>query len=207
MLASMIIDEVGSVPGSKVLYFYCKHGDLQRQTFVAMARSFLSQLMQMDDFVVSILCGFAATDSDSTITTRKAAEHLLNVCLDDIGPVTIVLDGVDECPEFEQKAIVQWIRQFAQNRDSHENVRRCVFLSQYDESTKVLLSRMPDVRIQAEDNHADIEAYCLDWIDRLQNKFATSGLEKSEARRIALVTSRRADGMSRQACFRCDIRS
>jgi hypothetical protein len=198
VLASLVIDEIQTMSSATLVYFYCLNGDGQRNSFLALTRSFLNQLFQMDESIVSHLYKTAISDSGSCLTIRKIAEELLDVCLKRIGPVYIVLDGVDECSELEQKAIISWLRKFVDNSTADAQPSRCLFLSQYDGSTKALLAGIPGMSITANDNKGDIEAYCRDWAEALGTKFSISD---TEATQIAVTTSERAQGRIQSSAF------
>lgn len=191
MLASLLIDEVRKIPASNLVYFYCRNNDEKRNNFIAMARSFLQQLCYMDTSITSYLYETAVSDGGSCLATRKSAEEILSVCLRRIGPAYIILDGIDECRESEQKAIIPWLRKFVDESIKEPKSSRCIFLSQYDASTKALLSSIPSIQITADDNRADIDAYCRNWSDKIKTKLR---INDSEAINIARQTSERAKG-------------
>lgn len=198
VLASLIIDEIQNMSSARLVYFYCRNGDGQPNSFVALIRSFLNQLLQMDESIVSFLYETAVSDCGSCLAIRKTAEELLDVCLKRIGSVYIVLDGVDECSESEQKAIISWLRKFIDNSTAEAQPSRCLFLSQYDGSTKALLAGIPAISITANDNNGDIEAYCRDWAGTISEKLSISD---TEATQIAAKTSERAQGRTRCSGF------
>ena len=189
----MVIDEAKCLTDTKVLYFYCRYTDPQdqRRTFVAMARSFLAQLLRSGDSMVSYLFEYATSEGDSRLRTRKSAEELLEVCLKDTGRIYIIVDGLDECPEHEQKAIVSWLRKYVDSSSSEPEPSRCLFLSQFDGAIRSMLSSIPTLSIRPDDNKADIHAFCQGNIGRIRTKF---GLDDLESIGIVSTTSARADG-------------
>lgn len=170
VLASLLVESCQTNAQIKTLYFYCRHGDRRRDNFISMSRSFLDQLSNLDNSVVDLLHDMAVKH-DLCFKTRKATEDLLQLCLDAVGTVFIVLDGLDECAEPEQKAIARWLRKYVDNSGGTVDPSRCVFLSQDDDSTRALLSTLPTVRITSADNEADIRAYCSAVAKDIQTKF------------------------------------
>lgn len=195
VLASLVIDEAEKLADTKVIYFYCR-SDQQRQYFTSMARSFLRQLLRLDDSILIDLYEAATSDGDSGLNTRKSAERILEICFNDVGRTYIIIDGLDECPDPEQKAIVAWLRKFVDSSSSNTEPSRCVVFSQYDASTKTLLSTIPSLEILPNDIQADINIFCINRSTEIASKF---GLDASEAAQIALTTSERANGKSEDA--------
>lgn len=193
VLASVIIDEARSVDNVNTLYFYFRSSDPQKQTFVAMARAFLSQILRLDSSVVSPLYETVLSEADPSLTTRKLAESLLEIGLKDLERTYIIVDGLDECSNSEQKAICVWLRKFADNtHTSLQESNRCVILSQYDSSTRALLSTVPTIGILHTDTAADIEAYCDSWKSLFTSKF--KGMDDGEFLGVARTTSDCAKG-------------
>lgn len=173
VLASLLIDNCKSVANVRTVYFYCRHGDPRADNFISMARSFLDQLSHMESSIVDMLYDMA-TKKENCFKTRKETEELLQLCLDAAGTLFIVVDGLDECTEPEQKAIARWLRKYADNSGATRDPTRCAFLSQDDTTTRALLSTLPTVRITASDNKDDIKAYCNAIAKEIQVKFAES---------------------------------
>jgi hypothetical protein len=103
VLASLLVEHCQSISHMKTIYFYFRHGDRRRDNFISMSRSFLGQLSSLDSSVVDILYEMAVKN-DSCFKTRNATEDLLQLCLDAVGTLCIVLDGLDECAEPDQRA-------------------------------------------------------------------------------------------------------
>jgi hypothetical protein len=155
-----------------------------------MARSLLDQLSHMESSIVDILYDMAAK-REACFKTRKDTEELLQLCLDAAGTLYIVIDGLDECAEPEQKAIARWLRKYADSSGATRDPTRCVFLSQDDATTRALLSTLPTVRITPSDNKDDIKAYCSAVAKDIQTKFSES--DAGTALIVEAVTSK-ADG-------------
>jgi adenylate kinase family enzyme len=173
VLASLLIDSCKTIPHVRTIYFYCRHGDQQSDNFISMARSLLDQLSHLESSIVDMLYDMAAK-RETCFKTRKDTEELLQLCLNAAGTLYIVIDGLDECAEPEQKAIARWLRKYADNSGATRDPTRCVFLSQDDATTRALLSTLPTVRITPSDNKDDIKAYCSAVSKDIQTKFAES---------------------------------
>ncbi len=67
ILASLLIEEARKLPGVQVVFFYCKHGDSQRNTFLAVARSILLQLLRHNGSLLSYLFEAACTSGENSL--------------------------------------------------------------------------------------------------------------------------------------------
>lgn len=192
VLASLIVDETQTVADTRTLCFFFSSDKEHKQTFVAMARSFLSQMLQLDLVSASALYDNVISDGGLSLNTRKSAAKFLDIGLKDLRRTYIVLDGLDECPEAEQKAICTWLGKFIDTPFSASEPNRCVILSQYDSTTRSHLSFIPAIPISTVDTAADIDTYCRSWQPRFMSKFHT--MELTEFSTIAETTSENADG-------------
>jgi hypothetical protein len=190
-LASLVVEELDKTTPKKVLYFYCRYDEPRKQTFVAMACTFLQQLLRMNDFVVTQLYETAISDGNYNLNSRKLAESILEICLKAVGSVSIVLDGLDECPDVEQKAMALWLRKYIDSSSSEPEPSRCLILSQRDEKTESLLNTIPTIQITVTDNRRDIEAYCYSRVLELPDRLELSDTEREQ---IAATISERAQG-------------
>lgn len=190
-MASLAVEELEKITPKRVLYFYCRYDDLRKQTFVAMTCSFLQQLLRTDDIVVAQLYETAISDGNYSLTSRKLAESVLEICLKAVGGVSIVLDGLDECPDVEQKAIALWLRKYIDSSSSEPEPSRCLFLSQRDEKIENLLSGLPTIQMSVSDNRKDIEAYCQARVVEFPDRMELSDTEREQ---IATTISERAQG-------------
>lgn len=192
MLASVVIEHISSIATALPLFFYCRQDDGGRNSFVAMARTFLQQTMLADDSVVAFLFEKALASGEVKLTTQKLARELLDICLQD-KPCYIVLDGLDECLKPEQTHIANWLIKFVDQSTATNNLSRCLFLSQEDASTKPLLKTLPTLRIGSKHNKADIEAYCNARAAIIKDVFF---LTPPETARIAAKVTTVANGES-----------
>lgn len=190
MLASLVVEQAKTITSQPVLYFYFRYNNSSRNSFVAMARSLLHQVLWIDESLIPYMYETAAVSGERCLNTKKLADKLLETCIQTIGPY-IILDGLDECPEIEQKAISYWFRKLVETPGHGSSACRCIFLSQDDATTRSLLSRLPTIQITRNDNQRDIANYCTTWANRIAIKF---GLDTQETSSIVSRTSKNADG-------------
>lgn len=192
VLASFTVEETLKLPNTRVLFFYCRHEDPLRNTFVAMARAFIWELVQHNNDIAGIVFDMSVKSTERMqLRTQKLAGQVLDSIVHPAGRLCIALDGLDECPEQEQRHITSWLKKFVDTPSVIPEPSRCVVLSQYDQTTRSLMSKLPTLRMSAQDNRADIEAYCKSRSIELQQIFS---LDDLQADAIATKTTSYAEG-------------
>lgn len=187
-----MVDEAQTIENAKTLFFYFNSEDERKRTFVAMTRAFLSQMLKLDPSIVSPLYETIMMDGAVSLSTRKSAEKFLEVGMKALRRTYIILDGLDECAESEQKAICAWLRKFVDTPMSTSEPNRCVIVSQYDSSTRSLLALIPTIAISAQDIAHDIDTFCNEWKQDFMTKFRN--MEAAEFTTVVQTTLQCADG-------------
>lgn len=178
--------------GAKVLYFYLRQDDPERNNFVALARSMIHQAYSHDPGLLPYLYNEAVASTDIHLRSASIAQRLLDCCIKALENTYIVVDGLDEAPQLEQRPIVGWVRQLVDSLSDKPESCRCVFFSQDDQHTRPLLSAFPTLLIKAEDTQSDIGTYARNRVLSIGQRFA---LPDSEAFHIATEITNRANGL------------
>jgi hypothetical protein len=204
VLASLVVEEAKKLaPTPTVLYFYCKHGNTNRDNFASVARTFLAQLLQQDDSLLGYLYEKCCKSGESTLTSRELINELLKLALDECPSAYIILDGLDECDRDERKTIVTWFRDYVQNLPSLDSANygpdrvHCLFVSQVDSARKDFQG-LATVTVTEDDNFDDIEEYSRTEIRELRKNFPS--MNNRLADKIVASISASATGMSATAC-------
>lgn len=179
-------------PSTTPLFFFCKHDDPERNTFVGMARSVLHQLFLREENVFRYLFQAATTGGESKLRDIKRAKELLGTCLRSTGRVYAIIDGIDECHQSEQEHIAKFWISYVEQSSSDLEPSRCVLLSRDDKTTKKLFLGLPTIRVQGKEHEADIHSYSMTRATELQEKFRLTDTEKDD---IASKTASRAGSM------------
>ncbi|KAH8892450.1 hypothetical protein GQ53DRAFT_646497 [Thozetella sp. PMI_491] len=160
VLASRIVDEIRRLPNSSLAFFYCKYGDITRNTFLSVAKGTVAQLLAQNQGLLPYLYEKLSTGGEATLKSPRLAEELLETALTAQSRVYIVIDGLDECDRNERKHISQWFCNIV-NKQSKKNSDsiRCLFVSQEDNTAKKDLSKITSIKISQRDNRGDIERY------------------------------------------------
>lgn len=196
ILTSLLVEELQKTPSTCVLFFYCKHGDQERNSFVSIARSLLGQLLKHNKDLLPYFYNCASESDTKTLTSISVAKNLLRVSFKSVSSIFIVLDGIDECDSDEIKNIIPWFQQEVESIDDNapEDIR-CLFISQDDQICRRLLKSTPTVKISSDDNAADIELYCTklseSWID-------TFRIPDDERKAVVASVVDRANGQKTQ---------
>lgn len=176
-----------------VVYFYCRHNDPQRNSFLALAKSIIWELASHDDMLVDHLFEVTTKGPESLqLRTQKFAGKLLETAINAAGSVYVVLDGLDECSPLEQKHIVLWFRKYFDSLVANSTPSRCVFFSQHDATTKSLFPKVPTLKITTADTRADIGAYTLTWARSIERKFGSAHVD---AQCLAGLVTERSEGI------------
>lgn len=189
----MVIKEALKLPETTTLFFYCKHDDPEKSSFLGMARSILHQLLLHDDTLLMYLFEIATRRGETSLRTVKLAKEMLTTCLKAVGKTYVVIDGIDECqPSEQQHHIAKFWMNYVESSGSDLEPSRCVLFGQDDATTRPLFCRLPTIRVHGEHHDNDIRSYCIAAAKSLQEEFGLAPYEKAH---IASETSRRAQGM------------
>lgn len=159
------------------IFFYCRHGDNGRSTFVGLARALISQLLKSDSDLVPYVHERMSSRSEQMLSSESLAKELLETLLKNCQGLYIILDGLDECSQGEEKRILKWFRsvmKFPTQSAANSWHARCVFVSQRDTITPRYLRDLPTIAITASDNLHDITAFVSSWASKIQTKFDIS---------------------------------
>ncbi|OCL10848.1 hypothetical protein AOQ84DRAFT_425849, partial [Glonium stellatum] len=198
ILASRIIGTIQSLEKSNpisVVFFYCKHNDPERNTFCAIAKDILAQLLNANDGLLPYILEKAASSGHTVLQSLDLAKHLLEIALKSLEKVYVVIDGLDECERKEKKKITTWFREMIDDLAGTDSDNlRCLFFSQDDgEIGKLLAAKASIVKITAHDTKADIEKYISIQSEKIQA--TTAGMYTPSVSRIAFILLNYYEGM------------
>jgi hypothetical protein len=186
--ASLVIEEARTLPNTTVTFFYCKYGDESRNSFLAVARGVLSQVLSSEksNNILLYVDEKASSSGETVLSSSKLAKELL--------------DGLDECDRGERKEIATWFRQLVDGLPQREMVTiRCLFVSQDDGFARKDLSMLPSIKLTMNSNKSDIETYAKVWHQRIEERFGPLDLKKLN---IANIVTARAQGDCHLSHFR-----
>ena len=193
-LASFLIEHLCTIPSAHVVFFYCKHEDKNRNSFVALARAIISQAVTQNDSLLSYVYEEAATSGEKPLNTLKRSQEILGVALKSLDKVYLIIDGLDECPPNEKKIIAPWLQILVRSLSENNHApMKCVFFSQSDKETGKLFKGLLSVPIRSADLNGDIITFCKIEAQEIQQKF---DLPDSEIEEIIQKVSHETKGES-----------
>jgi len=190
----VIIDACLKNDAFKTGYFYCKDGDPQKTTCIAVLKGLLSQLLLHAPDLVPHFHEKYLSSGDQTLSTPKLASSLLELLFETIPQIFVVIDGLDECEMPERKQVLQLLTGLVHRCDvKNPGKVRIMFVSQdfsdiakgFPEGTKV-------VTLKTRDNERDIRSYVQYWTREIQTKY---DLNFEQAEFVESTTCARADGI------------
>jgi hypothetical protein len=180
------------LPSISLAFFYCRHQDDQRNTFLAVTRTILTQLLNQNQELLPYLYDQCLSSGQPSLVSPKLCENLLKTVLTTISKTYLIIDGIDECIPSERKAILSYFTAII-DADVIPGRLRGLFVSQDENDIKKLLRAASTVRLQLSDNKSDIKGYATQWSLKIREKFK---LSPDEQNHIALEVCRRAQGES-----------
>ncbi|KAF5593766.1 zinc finger C2H2-type integrase DNA-binding protein [Fusarium subglutinans] len=194
ILTSLIVEEVQNLtPRPHVLFFYCKQNVPEHNTFLAIARSFILQLLNQDKSLLLYLYRKHCDSNEAVLSSIPLAQEMLNFLLSSCKNAYIIIDGLDECEREERKAMTQWFRHLVESLSEKAPDRlRCLFVSQDDRIGEKDLRGLAKITIEPQENKKDLLAYCRVQAEELRCKFEFS---EEEASRIAVAVADSVKGI------------
>ncbi|KAL3475095.1 hypothetical protein BJX99DRAFT_259710 [Aspergillus californicus] len=169
ILASVMIEELEKL-STTIIFFYCKHGDQMRNSFLSIARGLLGQLVTLNKPLLPHFYECAAGSATDSHLSISRAQELLSLALSSLPSVYIVIDGIDECPPEESRMIIPWFQKEIESINSGSADARCLLISQDDHICQKLLKDTPTLRVSKDNNMSDIRVYCdtlsESWVDK-----------------------------------------
>lgn len=183
ILASLVIEEAKKLTGVTVLYFYCRFSDSEKGD-LAIAKSFLSQLMMNNDSYLDYLYVESLKSRKAVLSSIDDAVSLLQVGLKNVSKTYIVLDGLDEYPRAERKSIIERYHTLITKLPINEmGIIRCLFVSQNDGAARKDLSGVSDIEMTFDRTRQDIDSFCVEQQALIEKKFGVLRKPELDIRR------------------------
>ena len=169
VLASFVVEEARKLESNPtVLFFYFKREDSDRNSFLSMARTLLSQILEQNHYTLDYFYSRCCSSGSAVLSSRLLVEELLSFALRNCQSAYIVLDGLDECcTRKERGEIASWFRDLIENGPPEiRNELHCMFISQHDSARKDYRD-LPSITADDDNNEEDIEAFCKVQAEKL----------------------------------------
>lgn len=193
VLASVVIDEIQSRAAVDRAFFYCKDSDTERNSYTQILRALLSQFVSQTRDLVPYYYDEAFQSGEVSLKSKKLSEKLVGFALQNLRKGFVVIDGVDECPPSDRKALLDKLLQLVNRCDViYPGKVRFMVLSRDEPDIKRLLAGCETVKITSHDTLEDINSYIKYQASRLESKF--SELEVGDIDYIKKCVLDRTDG-------------
>jgi len=191
ILASVVVDEARCVPNSTLAFFYCKHNDEMRNSFMAVARSILAQILSQNPHLLPYFHEKAYLSNGTVLSSTDIADEMLQTTLNSCERTYLIIDGLDECGQTERTKISSRFLRITQAlAPADMGSIRCFFVSQDDGTARKTLGDLPTIKITTE-NKEDLKDFAAVWHEKIEAKF---GKLRSNDTHIATIISARAQG-------------
>ncbi|KAI0406999.1 hypothetical protein F4802DRAFT_605837 [Xylaria palmicola] len=192
ILASIIVDHLQLTPGAAVAYFYCKHRNESRNSFIGVARAILAQLLRQYPHLTSYFFEKVSTNGHALLDSATTAREMIQTVFRNSSKTYIIIDGVDECGSPHRDEIVEVFRTSIENLPAEGTGSiRCLFVSQDDDIARRHFGDLPTIKIVNE-SQADLRAFAEKRHLALEAKF---GSLRSKECHISNILIARARGM------------
>jgi hypothetical protein len=192
VLASTAIDDCQEDPEACTAYFYCKHGDPQRTTFISIIKTLLRQLLSSQHALLP-WCYDQFVSSDQLSPSERICKEMIRMALLNIDKTFIIVDGVDECEPKERKPLLSFIGQMISECESRAPGKLRVMLTSRDEpDIRKYLTTFVELRMRPDDNERDMKRFIRGWCQKIKEKFEE--LSEGDLNCISTHTFERADG-------------
>ena len=184
------MEECLKLKSTSVIYFYCNYQDDQRNTFLAVARALLAQLLNQNQDLLPYLHGECISSGQVSLVSSQLCVELLETCLNTMGTTHIIIDGIDECDFKERKSMLSFFASLIEDDETPGRLRG-LFVSQDENDIRKLLRAASILRLTGDHNNSDIESYATKWSLQIQQNF---GLSKVTQEYIISVVCSGAEG-------------
>ncbi|KAI1647683.1 uncharacterized protein F4817DRAFT_336508 [Daldinia loculata] len=193
VLTSVIVDEIKEKDLGPMAFFYCKHRDPDKNTFISVAKALLSQLLNQQDHLMPFYYDEGIRSGESSLHSMKLCKKLLRAILQAIPVAFLVIDGIDECDSNERKSILTFLSDIINLCDNNKPGKIRLFISSRDESDiRRALLMGTRIKLDRRDTIQDLNVYIEHRASELQRKF---GLSAEAQRYIQQNVLDKSDGM------------
>ena len=192
VIASLIIEELKAIDSVEVCFFYCKYSDDRKNSFANVLRGILVQLVQKNEELLSYVYDACCSSSELTMDAPTRLKDLVKTSLRSCSNTCIIIDGIDECEEVEEKKTIEWFLSMVEDiTKDNAGTTRLLFISQRDKLTESLLAQASVIPLDSQYHQEDIQTYAHHWSVKIQRKF---GIPENSAIQIGTAVAAQAEG-------------
>ncbi|KAI5800428.1 hypothetical protein DFH27DRAFT_82123 [Peziza echinospora] len=196
ILSSYILEMLKMNTQATVVWFFCKFSDLSRNTFLAVTRGILAQLLTRNPDLAPYFLEIMEKDDDHlTLNSPAAIQRLLEHCMLQLDNTYVLIDGLDECESKERKDIITLFGALSGKINSHQpGALRALFVSTDEGDIRKQVTQLKPTIIHLKSDHTRHEM-SLYAHSRMREIKDTHGLTEEDAKKIVEDVVDRSDGM------------
>jgi hypothetical protein len=173
-LASVIIETLCAARQPPTLYFYCRHRQEGKDSFIGILRGLLAQILSVDQSLATFFSDKYSDYDKRRFETANAVKEAADDAFSCQRISYVVLDGLDECDPSEAEKVISWFtsrqRQAPLGNDGHI---RLLCLGQRTDLLQRMLSGAQDISLDTQQRHKeDIECYIRGKIQSISADFS-----------------------------------
>jgi hypothetical protein len=175
ILASVLVEDCSRVvelsKDVSFAFFYCRDKDEQRNKFVSIAKSMLSQLLRQQPAILPYLYDECLKSAKVTLTSPQDCIKLLGTVLQAVTQTFLIVDGIDECEPKERKAMLNFFTSTITGDDIAPGKVRALFISQQLNDIMAGLHMADSIQLTKDHIELDIRDFAVKRALEIQNKF------------------------------------
>jgi len=183
---------VCKVPEFDVGWFYCRFGNNDRSTLLAVLRGVIAQLVKANGQLYPHVLEAKNKTGDFKLISDKVGKGLLAECLQVLEKTCIIIDGLDECDKDVRREIITLFARLAKEQnDAIPGSLRILFVSTDEVDIRKPLSKAVCLTLKDTDNFSEMQDYARVWAKRIQDSHTLTDQKTEE---IVSEVMKRADG-------------
>lgn len=124
ILFSSITDHIKTnYPNAQIIYFYCKEKDPVRDNFVDVARSLITQILELNPICIHYLYDKALNSVERSLSSMVTCTEILSDLVLHHSQLFIGIDGLDECEALERSRILAMLHRLLGAPKAKSNVQ------------------------------------------------------------------------------------
>ena len=192
VLASRIVENCQQDKGARTAFFYCKDGDPERTTAIAVLRTFLSQILSRNHDLLSWCYDAFLGSGEPSLSSKQLCLKLVEASLLDGCRTMMIIDGLDECFKSERIALLGPLQELVNMCESKEpGMVRLLIVSQDEPDIRTSLRNTSEIVLEVGDSLADVRNFVERSCQNIQRKF---GVDNEETAYILESTCHRTEG-------------
>jgi len=200
VLASYIIEQACQIPQFDVGWFYCRFGNKDRSTFLAVIRGIIAQLVKANGQLRPHVLEAKNKTGDLKLISPQVGKDLMAKCLQVLEKTCIIIDGLDECDKDGRAEVISLFTRLAEaQNDAVPGSLRILFISTDEADIRKPLSKAVSIALKGRDNFSEMQDYARVWAKQIQE---LHNLTDQKTEEIVSKVMKRADGkLSRTYLF------